>query len=644
MFIPRVKHYHQWLRTAIPLKTKLGQISSDNIRIQGPSKRPSLSRLHPVSAVKERYRKGGKCKISGVLPSPVSSTQASPKVEASDRPKQAQHFSTCRKVQDGNSRVHQNLPDSRGMGCVDRSIGRLPSHPHPSSLKEIPKILPQVSGVPVHLPTFRTGHSPPGLYHDRKGGEAHGPLQRSQTPPIPGRLAGQVSVAGGSPREHSGSGRSNPILGMDHQPGEIRTESHSGVFVRGLRVPPGFSPCKTHSREMAQTSGFYPTTQVKTCFDCKMFDVFNWIASLNRENGPRGTTSHEALSVSSQGALEVSSTTGQPPSLDRSHLCTPRLVAEPCKHDERLRPSSQRPQYPTLYRRLKRRLGRSLRTKFYTRSVVSPGKRASHKRPRIKSCLSGPETLQRPMSGPNSASCDGQLNCGGLHKQTRGNTLSRDVSTPGENHDLVPSFSHHIESQAHSRVSECDGRPTFQVESGRVDRMVTTSTGVQTDLPKVVHSPRGPIRHLSEPQASTVRVSCPRPEGPGHRCSKHKLDGSHCLCLPSNGSPSQGDPKNQAMQLSDHTNSPRLARDALVLGPSAALNRDPTAAPGVDNTPQAVPQLRVPQQPAAPQPPRLVSRSGQLQEQGFSVEVAERIAAPQRSSTRAIYKSKWAPI
>ena len=42
------------------------------------------------------------------------------------------------------------------------------------------------------------------------------------------------------------------------------------------------------------------------------------------------------------------------------------------------------------------------------------------------------------------------------------------------------------------------------------------------------------------------------------------------------------------------------------------------------------------------QPPRLVSRSGQLQGQGFSVEVAERMAAPQRSSTRTIYKSKWA--
>ena len=64
-FIKRVKHYHQWLCTAIPLKAKLGQISSDSVRIQDPSKRPSSGRLYPVSPVKERYRKGGKCKISG---------------------------------------------------------------------------------------------------------------------------------------------------------------------------------------------------------------------------------------------------------------------------------------------------------------------------------------------------------------------------------------------------------------------------------------------------------------------------------------------------------------------------------------------------------------------------------------------------
>ena len=98
MFMKRVKHCHQWLRTAITLKTKLGQISSDSLRIQGPSKRPSSGRLYPVSSVTERNRKGEKCKISRILQSPVSSLQASPKVEASNRLKQAQHFSTCRKV------------------------------------------------------------------------------------------------------------------------------------------------------------------------------------------------------------------------------------------------------------------------------------------------------------------------------------------------------------------------------------------------------------------------------------------------------------------------------------------------------------------------------------------------------------------
>ena len=581
-------------------------------------------------------------KISRVLQLPVPSTQASPKVEASHRLKQAQHFSTCRKVPKGNSGVHQDLPDSRGVGIVDRPVGRLPTHPHPPKLKEIPKVLLQSSGVPVHLPPVRTGHSPPGLYNDCKGSETNGPLKRTQNSPIPGRLADQVPVSGGSPSEHTGGGRPNPVLGVDNKSGKIRTETYSGVFVRGLRIPPRFSPCKTHSREMAQTSGFDPTSQVKTCFDCKMFDVSNWVASLNGENGPGGMPSHEALSVSSQGALEISSVAGQPPSLDRSSCSSPRLVAKYRKRDERCRPSSQRPQYPTLYRRLKRRWGRSLRPKFYKGSVVRSGKKATHKCPRIEGGLPGPLRLQGPVPEPNSVSCHRQLNSGSLHQQTRRNSLSRDVCSPVEDHDLVPSLPHNIESQAHSRVPEWDGRPTVQVQPSAVNRMVSAPTGVQTDLPEVVHTSCRLICHSPEPQAPTVRVSYPRPKGLGHRCSKHKLEQPHGLCLPSYGSPSQGDPKDQAMPLPDHRDSPRLARDALVLGPSTALNRDPTTTPSLNDTTQTVPQVCVPQQPPAAEPPHLVSRSRQLQEQGFSVEVAERIAALQRSSTRTIYKSKWA--
>ena len=68
---------------------------------------------------------------------------------------------------------------------------------------------------------------------------------------------------------------------------------------------------------------------------------FNWVACLNGENGPGRTFSYEALSVSPQGALEISSVVGQPPALDRNLFSTPRMVAESHKRDERHRPSSQ---------------------------------------------------------------------------------------------------------------------------------------------------------------------------------------------------------------------------------------------------------------------------------------------------------------
>ena len=64
------------------------------------------------------------------------------------------------------------------------------------------------------------------------------------------------------------------------------------------------------------------------------------------------------------------------------------------------------------------------------------------------------------------------------------------------------------------------------------------------------------------------------------------------------------------MPLPDYRNSPRMARNALVLGPSAALNRDPTTTSSVNNSSQTVPHLCVSQQSTTSQPPHLVSRSG----------------------------------
>ena len=124
MFIQRVKHYHQWLRTAISFKTKSGQIPSDSVRIQGPSKRPSSGHLYPVSSVKERNRKG------------VSSTQASPKVEASHRLKQAQHFLHIEKFKmETPESIRTSLIPGEWVSSVDLSDAYLHIPIHPNSRK-----------------------------------------------------------------------------------------------------------------------------------------------------------------------------------------------------------------------------------------------------------------------------------------------------------------------------------------------------------------------------------------------------------------------------------------------------------------------------------------------------------------------------
>ena len=107
-------------------KKKVEDKKSKSVKSDKPTKSSSTSSSQNL-----------KSKISRVLQSPVPSTQASPKVEASHRPKQAQQFSTRRKVQNGNSRVHQDLPDSRGMGIVTiyLSDGYLHIPIHPNSRK-----------------------------------------------------------------------------------------------------------------------------------------------------------------------------------------------------------------------------------------------------------------------------------------------------------------------------------------------------------------------------------------------------------------------------------------------------------------------------------------------------------------------------
>ena len=246
------------------------------------------------------------------------------------------------------------------------------------------------------------------------------------------------------------------------------------------------------------------------------------------------------------------------------------------------------------------------------------------------------------MRKSNSPSCHGQLNGSSLHQQTGPDSLSRDVHPSMENHELVSLIQNIATCQTHSRVPKCDGGLPVPIDSNPVNGVVSTPSSVQKNLQKVVHSSGGSVCYSSKPSCK-LYIS-PVPDQNAWNIDALNISWSSLVAYayPPNSSAFKSNTKGPPIQLPPNPDSPRLAGHALVLGPGPSISGNSTSVACVSKSTQAVKQPRVSQQSTIPQPQCLVSRSEQLQEQGFSSEVAERIAAPQRSSTRSIYQAKWA--
>ena len=91
----------------------------------------------------------------------------------------------------------------------------------------------------------------------------------------------------------------------------------------------------------------------------------------------------------------------------------------------------------------------------------------------------------------------------------------------------------------------------------------------------------------------------------------------------------------------DHSDCSRVAQHALVLGPGGYVKPDPIvlaqSAKSVYSTVEPDPS----QESVEPDSSCLAPRASALKAQGFSEAVAAQIEAPQRGSTRLVYKAKW---
>ena len=118
---------------------------------------------------------------------------------------------------------------------------------------------------------------------------------------------------------------------------------------------------------------------------------------------------------------------------------------------------------------------------------------------------------------------------------------------------------------------------------------------------------------------------------------------SGCVCFSSGVSSQPGGVQDGGSGLSQNDSScSGMAQHALVLGPGKALSSGALSASTSKGLGNSTLQRCSSLEPQQFEPTCLAPRACSIKQQGFMEEVATRIEAPQRLSTRAVYKSKWA--
>ena len=219
------------------------------------------------------------------------------------------------------------------------------------------------------------------------------------------------------------------------------------------------------------------------------------------------------------------------------------------------------------YRRIKRRVGRSLKRAHCKGVLVSAGKQAAHKSPGAKSSSLGFERVPGPMHKPNSPSGHRQYHCSGLHKQRRRHEVGPSLCPTVENLDLVFPATSNPQSPAYPWPAKCDSRQAIQTKSNHSNRMVPPSGHFPKIMQQVAPASDRPICHEVQPQVTSLCLSSTGHPGGSSGCTHSAMGGSGRIRLPTDRHIGQSGGEATGLPLQEiHSDCSGLAQHALVLG------------------------------------------------------------------------------
>ena len=590
----------------------------------------------------KRHRTGKQTKVIRFLQPTILGPQTGKQVETYPRPEQSKPVSQGGEIQNGDTGNHQDLPPARGVGDLNRLQGRLLPHTNTGTIQEISEISCPGTNLPVQGSPFRAFNSTLGVHCNSKGGEIDGPKAGYKNPPVPRRLVGESLLPTGLSASHTETNADMPGARLAGEHRKIRIGPQTSLQFCRLPIRPSSRPGQTHSGPVAESTGQGTTATFQTGLFSPGLHVFSRLTDSHRKAGPLGSVAHEANSVASKEQLEDTRIVRKDNSSSEIPTPTLAVVAERRKRSHRSAFTPSKTRLTNLYRRVKRRLGRSLKRAYCKRCMVHPGKQTAYKLSGAQSRLPSLKAIPGPLFGQDSPGGHRQHHCGSLHKQGRRHEIRSTMRPPLEDPDLVHPERGDSEIPPHSRPIERSSRQAIQARADYSNRMVTTPPRVRPDMQQVASTSNGSVCHQIQHQTPCVCVTGSRSDGHCSGRTESAMGGSGRLCFPTSSHLGQsgGEASGLPVQKND-SHCPRVAEHDLVLGPGGNVQPNPTEFASLTQPLVSAVQPNAAQESHKPESPCLAPRATAIKKQGFSEAVAARIEAPQRGSTRSVYEAKW---
>ena len=332
----------------------------------------------------------------------------------------------------------------------------------------------------IHGPSFRAHHSSSGIHQGSQGGETDGSSTGYPDPPVPRRLVSQSPGPGNLPITYPDPLGPVPQTRVGGKHGEIGAYTSTGFQFRRLPVRPAVRSSVAHSGPMDRSSAETTVHQRQGLLFSPAVHVPHRATYCHGKTSVGRPASHETRAVASKKTLACAGEPGKDYSGSPFSSPTPGLVVgrDQCAKRATLAPSSARP--TDFYRRLKRRLGRTLRGIHSKRRLVRNRKSPPHQLLGTQGSSSGSQEFREAVQGTDCPRSNRQHDCSVLHQQRGRYEIRVSLCPTLAASSLVSPQEDNSAGQTHSGSLECHSRQAVPAQPGDPDRVVPVSTGVQS--------------------------------------------------------------------------------------------------------------------------------------------------------------------